>query len=113
MIATEARVKTAYILCGVVLVGFLIQLVGISLTDGNLDPLISPMPPILKSVGYTGIAISFFAPCLSIGAVVTFRKATYRPVVGWMAIVLSVILSLLEFLWTSGGHPTWFQGFAG
>jgi hypothetical protein len=110
--------KTGYVLCAAVFLGFGIQLIGISLTDNNLNPLISPAPQALKLVGYAGIAISFFAPLLSLGSLVSLFRASKRSntplprkFVG--TIVLAFVVSVLEWFWTMSGHPTWFQGYAG
>jgi hypothetical protein len=64
-------VRTANIFCGVVLIGFIIQLLGASLIDRNLTPLINSPPLIWKIIGYAGIllgrrdrAIPPFSPIL-------------------------------------------------
>jgi hypothetical protein len=108
-----------YILSAIVFLGFLIQLAWISLTDDNLSPRIIPVPPILTATGYVGILISVLAPALSGVALVTVRSASKNdPLPSARTRVCGVVgvagvVSLFEFLWTCGGHPTWFQGFVG
>jgi hypothetical protein len=110
--------KTGYVLSALVFLGFGIQIIGISLTDSDFHPLISPAPKMWNFLGYAGIAISFFAPLLSLGSLVSLFRASKRrntplprKFVG--TIVLAFVLSVLEWFWTMSGHPTWFQGFAG
>lgn len=92
---------------------------GMSLTDGNLHPIIVPTPPVLKYVGYIGLGISFVAPFLSLAALIRVRSdvkrasSTVEQKFIWVVVVLAVLLSLPEWLWSCGGHPTWYMGLAG
>jgi hypothetical protein len=118
VIATKARAKAVYVLCAIVFAGVGIQIIGYSLTDSNLNPLISPAPQISKFVGYAGIAISFFAPLLSLISLVMFfrvKKSTEANALPQLGSIvgLAVVVSVFEWFWTVGGHPTWFQGFTG
>jgi hypothetical protein len=114
-----AGVRNAYILSALVFLGFLIQLVGISLTDENLSPRIVPVPLILTAAGFVGILISVLAPALSGVALLMVKSASRNdplqsaPTRVWGIVGVAGVVSLFEFLWTCGGHPTWFQGFVG
>src|SRR5260370_14785999 len=108
-----------YILTGFVSLGFSIELVGISLSDRSLHPRIAPTATWLHLVGYLGLAISFVAPILSLAALSTVRSdigsdaSPVKRVLTWLLVILSVFLSLPEWLWSCGGHPTWYQGYSG
>jgi hypothetical protein len=113
------RFHSAYLFCGVVFLGFAIQVVGISMTDRNLDPLIVPAPALLRFAGNIGFGISFAAPFLSMAALIrvkadvkTIARAGERRFI-WSMVILAILLSFAEWLWSCGGHPTWYQGFSG
>jgi hypothetical protein len=95
-----------------------IQVLGISLTDKNLHPQIAPTPSVLKYVGYLGFVISFLSPYLALRALLAGRSdiaTTNSPVERkfvWLLVILALLLSLPEWLWSCGGHPTWYRGFA-
>jgi hypothetical protein len=102
-----------------VFLGFAIQVVGISMTDGHLKPLIVPAPALLRFAGDIGLGISFAAPFLSMAAFIkvkadvkTIASAGERRFI-WSTVVLTILLSFAEWLWSCGGHPTWYQGFSG
>ena len=72
------------------------------------------------TIGYLGLAISVFAPLLSVGVLIGVlggyaKDGTSQiPAVSvWIILSVTVIVSLLEALWTLSGHPTWFQGYGG
>jgi hypothetical protein len=102
-----------------VFLGLGIQVLGISLTDRNLHPIIVPTPSVLKYVGYLGLGISFVAPFLSLAALMRVRSDVKQTIsiverkFIWVVVVLAVLLSLPEWLWSCSGHPTWYMGFAG
>jgi hypothetical protein len=95
-----------------------IQVLGISLTDKNLHPIMAPTPSVLKYVGNLGFVISFLSPYLALRALMTVRSdiaTTNNPVERkfiWLLVILALLLSLPESLWSCGGHPTWYMGFA-
>jgi hypothetical protein len=110
---------STYIFCGVVFLGFAIQVVGISMTDRNLKPLIVPAPALWRFVGNIGFGVSSAAPFLSMAALIKVKSAV-KSIAGagerkfiWTIVMLAVLLSLAEWLWSWGGHPTWYQGFSG
>lgn len=70
--------RRLYALCGLVYLGFAIQILGISLTDENLHARIVPTPSLLKFVGYVGIAISPIAPVLAIAALASAPSGIRR-----------------------------------
>lgn len=113
------RFHSTYIFCGVVFLGFAIQVVGITMTDKNLEPLIVPAPALLRFAGNIGFGISFAAPFLSLAALIkaksdvkTITTTGERRII-WTLVILAILLSLMEWLWSCGGHPTWYQGFSG
>jgi len=111
--------RWSYILSSVVFLGLGIQVLGISLTDRNLHPIIVPTPPVLKYLGDLGLGISFASPFLSLAALLRVRSdvkqtnSTVERKFIWVVVVLALLLSLPEWLWSCGGHPTWYQGFTG
>jgi hypothetical protein len=113
------RRRWSYILSGLVYLGFAIQIAGISLTDRNLKPRIVPTPIALQFVGSLGLVISFAAPFLSLAALAKARSdiastaSAFERSLIWTIVILAVLGSLPEWLWSCGGHPTWYQGFAG
>ncbi|SRR6266581_4894380 len=113
------RRRWSYILSGLVYLGFAIQIVGISLTDRNLNPRIVPIPVALQFVGNLGLGISFAAPFLSLAALakarsdITSTASAFERRLTWAIIILAVLVSIPEWLWSCGDHPTWYQGFAG
>jgi hypothetical protein len=110
---------TFVIACGLVYAVFLIQLIGISLTDENLNPVIRPAPPAWRFVGEIGFDLSTLAPFLSLAAVYIIRTpVAYETVpakrrVVWTVALIALVLSLAEFWWSWNGHPTWLRGFLG
>ena len=111
--------RWSYLLSGLVVLGFAIEVLGISLTDRNLHALLVPVPLVLKWVGYLGLAISFIAPFLSLAALAKVRSDLKRTTTLLeqrflsVLVVLAVFLSVPEWLWSCGGHPTWYMGLAG
>ena len=111
--------RWSFILSSLVFLGLGIQILGISLTDANLNPTIVPTPSVLKFVGYIGLGISFVAPFLSFAALMRVRSDVKRASSAverkfiWTVVVLAVLMSLPEWLWSCGGHPTWYMGLAG
>ena len=111
--------RWSYILSSLVFLGLGIQVLGISLTDKNLHPIIVPTPLVLKYVGYLGLGNSFVSPFLSLAALsrvqsdVKQTSTTVERRFIWVVVVLALLLSLPEWLWSCGGHPTWYMGFAG
>jgi hypothetical protein len=111
--------RRLYVLCGLVYLGLAIEILGISLTDENLHARTVPTPPLLKFVGYVGLAISSIAPVLAIAAVASAPSSIRRiPSVAtkallWIIVVAGALVSFGEFLWSCSGHPTWYMGFAG
>jgi len=99
--------------------GFAIQILGISLTDKNLEPLIKPTPLLLRLLGDVGVGISMLAPLLAlvamakIGPVIKNAATPAKKALIWVIVILAVVISLMECLWSCSGHPTWYQGFAG
>jgi hypothetical protein len=118
-VKTSPLFRWSYLLSGLVFLGFAIQILGISLTDRNLHPVIVSIPLILRVVGNLGLGISFAAPFLSLAALAKAPseiKKTATPAERrfiWIIVILAVLLSLPEWLWSCGGHPTWYMGFAG
>jgi hypothetical protein len=113
------RFHSTYIFCGVVFLGFAIQVVGITMTDKNLEPLIVPAPALLRFAGNIGFGISFAAPFLSLAALIKVKSdvktiaTTGERRIIWTLVILAILLSLMEWLWSCSGHPTWYQGFSG
>jgi len=69
------------------------------------------------TIGYLGLAISVFAPLLSVGVLIGVlggyakHGTSQIPAVSvWIILSVTVIVSLLEALWTLSGHPTWSRG---
>jgi hypothetical protein len=64
-----------------------------------------------------GIGLTIFSPILAFFALSRARAASHetksKPVVAfiWVIVVLAVLLSLAESMWTCSGHPTWYQGY--
>jgi len=120
MMQVESRpLRSSYIFCGLVFLGFAIQVTGLTLTDKNLHPVIVPAPAILRFAGNMGYGISFAAPFLSLAALITLRSEVSSitrkggRIFSWTIVILAMLLSLAEALWSCGGHPTWYQGFSG
>jgi hypothetical protein len=112
--------RWSYIFPSLVFLGFGIQILGISLTDANLHPTIVPTPHVFKFVGYFGLGIAFVASFLSLAALMMRVRSDVKRASSaaerkfiWTVVVLAVPLSLPEWLWSCGGHPTWYMGFAG
>jgi len=87
--------------------------------DQHLHARIVPTPPLLKSVGYIGLVISLIAPFLAVGALLNVRSSV-RTIANsatkggvWVIVIIGVIVACAESLWSCGGHPTWYMGFAG
>jgi hypothetical protein len=116
---TNPLFRWSYVLSGFVFLGLAVQILGISLTDRNLHPLIVPTPLALRAVGYLGLAISFVATLLALAALAKARSDIRKAVTPaerrfiWIFVILAVLLSLPEWLWSCGGHPTWYMGLAG
>ena len=105
--------------CGLVYLTFIIQLLGITFTDQDSNPIIRPAPPAWRFVGEMGLDISTLAPLLGIFAVYLVRTPvayeslpTNRRFV-WALALVSVLLSFAEFWLSWNGHPTWLRGFVG
>jgi uncharacterized membrane protein len=119
MQAESRQFHFSYVFCGIVFLGFAIQVLGIALTDKNLHPLIAPTPLPLRFAGNLGLGISLAAPFLSIGAMIKVRsEVKTTPKMGgrvfiWTMVILAILLSFAEALWSCGGHPSWYQGFSG
>ena len=98
---------TFVIACGLVYAVFLIQLVGVSLTDDDLRPIISPAPRAWRFVGEVGFDLSTLAPFLSLAAVYIVRTpVAYETVpakrrVVWTLALIALVLSFAEFWWSS------------
>jgi hypothetical protein len=105
--------------CGLVYVVFVIQLLGISLTDSNLNPIIRPAPLAWRFVGELGLDLSTLAPLLAICALyiartpVTYETPPSNRNFVWAVAGLSFLLSFAEFWWSWNGHATWLRGFVG
>jgi hypothetical protein len=110
--------RWSYVLSSLVFLGLGIQVLGISLTDRNLHPIIVPTPSVLKYVGNLGFVTSFLSPYLALRALMEVRSdvartnSTVERKFIWVVVVLALLLSIPEWLWSCGGHPTWYMGFA-
>jgi hypothetical protein len=105
--------------CGLVYVTFIIQLLGITFTDQDYNPIIRPAPPAWRFVGEMGLDISTLAPLLGIFAVYLVRTPVAYETVPtnrrfvWALALVSVLLSFAEFWLSWNGHPIWLRGFVG
>ena len=106
------------VLCFFVFLGVAIEIVGISNTDKSLHPL-AKLNPFLQTVGGAGIGLTIFSPILALFALSKARAASHetdsKPIAAlvWVMVVLAVLLSFAESMWTCSGHPTWYQGYLG
>src|ERR671925_898911 len=106
------------VLCAIVFAGALIQIVGISNTDNALQPKVR-MNPLVSLIGDAGIFLTAFSPVLSLSplskACAAARQGNSQSVVilVWVTVILAVLFSFAECMWTCGGHPTWYQGYLG
>jgi hypothetical protein len=105
--------------CGLVYLGFAIQLLGICLAAG-LFPLLRPAPPSLwRYVGEFDFNLTTISPLLALFALHVLRAPTaYEEVPGkrqfaWRVVITTLIVSFLEFWWSWSGHPGWLRGFVG
>jgi hypothetical protein len=105
-------------LCLLVFLGVAIEIVGISNTDKLLNPL-RKLNPVLQTIGGAGIALTAFSPFLALFALTKVRAASHqadsKPAAAliWVMVILAVLLSFAESMWTCSGHPTWYQGYLG
>jgi hypothetical protein len=107
-----------YILCGVVYSGFSLELIGFFVTDKNFQPLFRSHPFWTYLEGAT-IVVTGLSPFVALLALAKARSAA-REIASapmryliWFVVVLGVLVSLAEAMWTCGGHPTWIRGFPG
>jgi hypothetical protein len=107
-----------YILCGLVYIGFGLEMLGFFVTDKNFQPLFRPQPLWTYLEGAT-IVLTVLSPLVALLALAKVRSATreiesapLRYLI-WFVVVLGVLVSLAEGMWTCGGHPTWIRGFPG
>jgi len=107
-----------YILCGLVYIGFVLEILGFLVTGKNFQPLFRPHPFWTYLEGAT-IVLTVLSPLVALLALAKVRSATREitsaPVRSliWFAVVFGVVVSLAESMWTCGGHPTWIRGFPG
>ena len=105
--------------CGLVFVAFVIQILGISFTDHNLNPIIRPAPPAWRFLGEVGLDISTLAPLLGAFALyVVLSPVAYETMppkrrLVWTIALISFLLAFAEFWWSWSGQPTWLRGFVG
>ena len=110
--------RVVYILCGIVYLGFGLEILGILLTDKRLAPLLQPHA-FLGYLGNATIALTVLAPFPALLALARVRSASRETesaglrFLMWFVVVLGVFVSLAESMWTCSGHPTWIQGFPG
>jgi hypothetical protein len=103
--------------CGLVFLGFAVQLLGLGL-DIGLFPSLSPEPsPLLRTIGEFDFNLTTISPLLSLFALHILRNpVAYESAVGkrpfaWRVVVTALLLSFFEFWWSWSGHPAWLRGF--
>ena len=110
--------RSVLVLCLFVFLGVAIEIVGISNTDKLLHP-VRKLNPILQTIGGAGIALTVVSPFLALFALTKVRAASHqtdsKPAAAlvWAMVILAVVLSFAESMWTCSGHPTWYQGYLG
>jgi hypothetical protein len=111
-----SRLVSLWVLWGLVLLGFAIQISGALLTDSDMKPVLQPNL-ILKMVGIAGVVITTLAPVFAISSLSLLPRETrgmqsgLMRLLAWAGAVLLVVLSFGEFLWSCSGHPTWFMAY--
>jgi hypothetical protein len=107
-----------YLLCGFVYLGFGLEILGVLLTDKNLHPLLSPHR-FFYILEFATIALTLISPGVALSALV-LTPAAARESKGaagrifiWLVVLVGVLVSLAEAMWTCSGHPTWIQGYPG
>jgi hypothetical protein len=105
-----------YILCGLVYIGFGLEILGFLLTDKNHQPLFQPNLAWTYLEGAT-ILLTALSPGIALLTLAKVRTATREIATApvryliWIVVVFGVLVSLAESMWTCSGHPTWIQGF--
>jgi hypothetical protein len=103
--------------CGLVFLGFAIQVLGLCLALG-LFPLLRPEPSeFWRTVGEFDFNLTTISPLLALFALHVLRSpvayespATKRPF-AWRIVLTALLIAFLEFWWSWSGHPLWLRGF--
>ncbi|MGD0963510.1 MAG: hypothetical protein ABSA57_06365 [Candidatus Acidiferrales bacterium] len=105
--------------CGLVYLGFAIQLLGMCLAVGLL-PLLKPAPSFFwRYVAEFDFNLTTISPLLSLFALHILRTpVAYESAVGkrrfaWRVVGTALLVSFFEFWWSWNGHPGWLRGFVG
>jgi len=105
--------------CGLVYLGFAIQLLGVCMGFG-LFPLLRPAPSSFwRAVGEFNFNLTTISPLLALFALHLFRTPLgYETAPGkrpfaLRIVVTALLVSFLEFWWSWNGHPGWLRGFVG
>jgi hypothetical protein len=103
--------------CGLVFLGFGIQVLGLCLALG-LFPLLRPEPSSFwRYVGEFDFNLTTISPLLSLFALHILRSpVAYESAVGkrpfaWKVVVTALLVSFFEFWWSWSNHPVWLRGF--
>jgi hypothetical protein len=113
---TFRRTAAVYLLCGLVYLGFGMEILGILLTDKRLNPLLKPHRFFLI-VEITTLALTLLSPGLALGALTLVSSAAREitspagRIVIWIVVLVGFLVSMAEGMWTCSGHPTWIQGY--
>jgi hypothetical protein len=92
------------------------EILGILLTDKYLNPLLRPHRFFLIVELFT-LALTLLSPGLALGALTLVSSAAHEitspagRIVIWLVVLVGVLVSLAEGMWTCSGHPTWIQGY--
>jgi hypothetical protein len=107
-----------YLLCAFVYLGFGLEVLGILLTDKNLDPVLKHHR-FFFAVEISTLALTLVSPGLALGAFTMVAAAaremssTTGRILIWVIVILGFLVSLAEAMWTCSGHPTWIKGYPG
>ena len=104
--------------CGLVYLGFAIQLLGI-LMAFDLLPLLRQAPLMWHYVGEFGFNLSTLSPLLALFALhilkspVAYESSPGRRQMAWMVVGSALFVSMIEFYWSWNGHAEWLRGYLG
>jgi hypothetical protein len=113
---TFRRTTAVYLLCGLVYLGFGMEILGILLTDKSLNPLLRPHRFFLI-VEISTLALTMLSPGLALGALTLVSSAAREitspagRIVIWIVVLVGFLVSMAEGMWTCSGHPIWIQGY--
>ena len=111
-------IRSISLLCGLVFMGFAIEIVGISNTDGQLHP-IHKFGSFPLWLGISAVLLTVLSPALALCSFIFIRTAASESKTPgfkfllWATVILAVLVALAESMWSCSGHPTWIEGYGG